>query len=353
MSTTPTSKEYRGSKHPRYALRKQEFHQLSDIQHKLDKLYKITEFDNDALEKISIVRGSSFNIDDDDPIDLDPRFFLPGPIENMEYGVDVLDKTEGLCRRRWPQLEPIKNHQIRKETQRLADPEVHPNQRYNYLRATYEANMREAALLAVFCQEAAKVESSWATHGYIHGRKAPCSERIWFSTDNDQPFRDFWTSGEYYRWKRGAGTFDCHNPNVPHAVATVYDSSRPLHQGMLRSELRVAVGLLREQIRRTRVYVDHYIYPVLVVSFHGRFSARITQAYFQNAKVVVRPSRLIDLHTPVMSTDVGLVIRWLNSRAVGETRLPIPEAEQFDDPVPTEVEVSDVKGMSNKTIDVR
>lgn len=153
----------------------------------------------------------------------------------------------------------------------------------------------------------------------------------------------------------------------------MYDSSRPLHQGVLRSELRVAVGLLREQIRRTRVYVDHYIYPVssssdkplqcpttrsdtiqvLVVSFHGRFSARITQAYFQNGKVVIRPSRLIDLHTPVMSTEVGLVIRWLNSRAVGETRLPIPEAEQFDDPVPTEVEVSDVKGMSNKTIDVR
>ncbi|WAO96741.1 Hypothetical protein NCS54_01442500 [Fusarium falciforme] len=282
MSTTPPNKEYRGSKHPRYALRKQEFHQLSDIQHKLDKLYKMAEFDNDALEKISIVRGSSFNIDDDDPIDLDPRFFLPGPIENMEYG-------------------------IRKEIQKLADPEAHPNQRHNYLRAMYEANMREAALLAVFCQEAAKVDSSWATHGYIHGRKAPCSERIWFSTDDDQPYRDFWTSGEYYRWKRGAGTFDCHNPNVPHAVATVYDSSRPLHQGMLRSELRVAVGLLREQIRRTRVYVDHYIYPVLVVSFHGRFSARITQAYFQNGKVVVRPSRLIDLHTPVMSTEVGLV----------------------------------------------
>ncbi|KAH7253023.1 hypothetical protein B0J15DRAFT_559999 [Fusarium solani] len=328
MSTTPPNKEYRGSKHPRYALRKQELHQLSDIQHKLGKLYKITEFDNYALEKISIVRGSSFDIDDDDPTDLDSRFFLPGPIENMEY-------------------------RVRKETQRLADPEVHPNQRYNYLRAIYEANMREAALLAVFCQEAAKVESSWATHGYIHGRKAPCSERIWFSTDDDQPFRDFWTSGEYYRWKRGAGTLDCHNPNVPHAVATVYDSSRPLHQGMLRSELRVAVGLLREQIRRTRVYVDHYIYPVLVVSFHGRFSARITQAYFQNGKVVVRPSRLIDLQTPVMSTEVGLVIRWLNSRAVGETCLSIPEAEQFDDPVPTEVEVTDVKGMSTNTIDVR
>jgi hypothetical protein len=54
-----------------------------------------------------------------------------------------------------------------------------------------------------------------------------------------------------------------------------------------------------------------------------------------------------------MSTEVGLVIRWLNSRAVGETRLPIPEAEQFDDPVPTEVEVTDVKGMSTNTIDVR
>lgn len=165
MSTTTPNKEYRGSKHPRYAIRKQEFHQLSEIQRKLDKIHRITEFDNDALAHISIIRGSAFNIDDDDPIDLDPRYFLPGPLENMEYGVDALHKAQGLCQRKWPQLEPIKNHQIRKETERLANPEVHPNLRYNYFRAVFESSMREAQLLAVFCQEAAKVDSSWATHG--------------------------------------------------------------------------------------------------------------------------------------------------------------------------------------------
>ncbi|KAJ4312115.1 hypothetical protein N0V84_010093 [Fusarium piperis] len=93
-----TSQEQHGSKHLRYAIRRQEFRQLCTMQRRLDKLYKITEFDNDALARISITRGSAFNIDDDDdPIDLDPRFFLPSLIENMEY-------------------EPINNHLIRKES---------------------------------------------------------------------------------------------------------------------------------------------------------------------------------------------------------------------------------------------
>ncbi|KAJ4312116.1 hypothetical protein N0V84_010094 [Fusarium piperis] len=144
----------------------------------------------------------------------------------------------------------------------------------------------------------------------------------------------------------------------------MYDSSRPLHQGMLRSELRVAVGLVKEQIRRAHVYIDHHIISVLVIGFHSRISARITQAYFQNGQLVLRPSRLINLHTPVMSTEVGLVTRWLNSRAIGETCLPVPEAERlddsmapeaerFDDPMVIEVEVVDVKAMSSKTIHAR
>ncbi|KAJ4324545.1 hypothetical protein N0V84_003824 [Fusarium piperis] len=105
---------------------------------------------------------------------------------------------------------------------------------------------------------------------------------------------------------------------------------------MLRSELCIAVGLLKEQVRQTRVYIDHYIYP----------------AYFQNGKVVVRPSRLINLYTTVITPEVRLVIRWLNSRAVGETRLPISEAEQSDDLVPVEV-VADEKGVSSEAIHVQ
>ncbi|KAM0426033.1 hypothetical protein ACHAPT_008664 [Fusarium lateritium] len=348
MSTTPPIKEYRGSKHPRYEARKQEFFQLNDIRKKLDKLYKTTEFDNDALEQISIVRGSPFNIDDDDPIDFDPRFFLPGPVENVEYGIEVLDKTPGLGRRRWPKLKPIRNDEIRKIVKKRAGPEYTPAERYSYSRTIFDQTMRDAHQLAMFCEEAAKIDSSWTAHIHIqcHDRKAPRSFRLWFTPDEDEASRDYWVSGKYYRWKRGAGTFDPYHPHVPHAVATVYDSSRPLRQGMLRSELVVAVRLLKEQIRRTRVYIDHYIYPVLVISFHARYSARITQAYFQNGKVLIRPSRLVNFYTPILSPEVRLVIRWLNSRPVGETRLPIPEAERFDDSVSIKVEVADAKGMS-------
>lgn len=87
---------------------------------------------------------------------------------------------------------------------------------------------------------------------------------------------------------------------------------------------------------------------VLIVSFHARFSARIIQAYFQNGKVVIRPSRLINLHTRAVSTEVKLVIRWLNSRPVGDTRLPVqavPILDQVDDNFDFPVQVTDVLGV--------
>lgn len=146
-------------------------------------------------------------------------------------------------------------------------------------------------------------------------------------------------------WPRPPGNYPVkpralhYNRHVPHAVGTVHDMAQPLHQGLLRSELLMAVSLLKAQIRWKHMYIDHRVYPVrlhwnilpgladalqvLVVSFHARYSARILQAYLQNGKVVIRPSRLINLHTRTISPEVHLVIRWLNSRPVGDTRLPV------------------------------
>lgn len=86
---------------------------------------------------------------------------------------------------------------------------------------------------------------------------------------------------------------------------------------------------------------------VLIVSFHARFSARIIQGYFQNGKVVIRPSRLINLHTRTVSPEVKLVIRWLNSRPVGDTRLPVqavPILDHVDDNFDLAIQVTDVLG---------
>lgn len=199
----------------------------------------------------------------------------------------------------------------------------------------------------------------------------PSFYNIWFARQTGQPCADFWRSGEYYAWHPGSDEMDSLHPSVPHAVATVYDSSRPRLQGMLRSELRVAVYLLKEQIRKTSVYIDHCICPVssppykqyvdhagvltsiqvLVFSSHGRFSARITQAYFENGNVIVRPSRLVNIDTPDISSEVRLIIRWLNSRPVGDTRSPTPKSEQRSGLVSTPVGDTETRSMALLTID--
>ncbi|UPK89953.1 hypothetical protein LCI18_000888 [Fusarium solani-melongenae] len=181
---------------------------------------------------------------------------------------------------------------------------------------------------------------------FIPSGKAPECEMSWPSQEGTK--WQIWTSGRFYMrthppgnrsWRRGESRY---NPDLPHAVVTIHDMARPLGDDLLRSELLMPVCLLKAQIRWPSMYLGHQVCPVLVVNFPSRFSARILQAYFQNGKVVIRPSRLINLYTRTISPEVRLVIRWLNSRPVGDTRKPIPATEQLDDNATLPVEVPDV-----------
>ncbi|KPM45735.1 hypothetical protein AK830_g763 [Neonectria ditissima] len=309
-STIPTE-EHGGSINPRLTMRREEFRQLNRIQKKIGKLQKTIEFNDEQLQDISVVRGAPFDIDEDDPIDLDPRFFLPGPVDDMEHGLEAMSKTEGLGRYRWPQAEPIKLHRLR------------------------DGDEREYEIVS--------------ENAYWDARSRGM---VWPSAEDGRPCWNNWNSGEYFMWSRGPRKSGYH-PNVPHAMATIYDSSSPRHEGLLHSELLVATCLLKAQIRPLYHYLDHHVYPVLVVSFHGRFSARIVQAYFENGRIVVRPSRLINLHTRVVSPEVRLLARWLNSRPVGNTRLPVSEYKPVDDNSSLPVEVTDMKGVLSPTISVQ
>ncbi|KAK7426110.1 hypothetical protein QQZ08_007420 [Neonectria magnoliae] len=298
MPATIPTKEHGGSKNPRSAMRKDEFSQLVAIQRRLEKRLKTIEFNDEQLNEVSIVQGSPFDIDQDDPIDVDPRYFLPGPVESMEYGLEVLRTT-----------------------------------------LDYWGDRPE--------------------HDFISHRKHPEYHESWPSPDDGRLCWQNWSSDAYYMWPRPPGNYRFkrgapqYNPDVPHAVGTVNDMARPLRQGLLRSELLTAVSLLKAQIRWPRMYIDHHVCPVLVVSFHARFSARVLQAYFQNGKIVIRPSRLINLHTRTISPEVRLVIRWLNSRPVGDTHLPLGVLEKFDEEAASPVEVSDKQEVLSLTIQAR
>ncbi|KAF4466904.1 hypothetical protein FALBO_6232 [Fusarium albosuccineum] len=340
MAAASPTEEHRSSENPRVTMRKQEFRQLNRIQRELEKRWKTVEFDDETLQQLSIVQGSLFDIDQDDPIDLDPRFFLPGPVETMEKGLEALLQADGLEYCRWPKVPPIQNHRLQN-----GDELQHKN-------ASRSAE-DDAITRGGFCELAAeKSVSGWRRHQYMPPDKIPYCSKVWTSPQNGRPCCNNFTSGRFYMWPRSSDELDYH-PNVPHAMATVFDAARPRQQGLLRSELLVAAALLKAQIRWPDRYVDHYVYPVLVMSFHGRFSARVIQAYFHNGRIVIRSSRLVNLYTRVVSPEVRLLIRWLNSRAVGDTRLPVPEEQSFRDPVDSSVEATDVKGTLSHTIPVR
>ncbi|KPM37801.1 hypothetical protein AK830_g8752 [Neonectria ditissima] len=345
------AKEHRGSKNPRSTMRKNEFSQLTRIQKRLEKRLETIEFDQEQLSEVSIVQGSPFDIDQDDPIDVDPRYFLPGPVEDMEHGLEVLRTTLDYWgtrpEREWPQAEPIENHLLRSGHE--------SDLKFVARNAWWDAQAR-----AHFCELAAyEAPSGWTRHGFMPLAKRPWCIESRPSPDDGRPCWQMWSSDKYYAWHRPPGNYPFnpralhYNCDVPHAAGTVQDMARPLRQGLLRSELLMAVSLLKAQIRWTHMYIDHYVYPVLVVSFHGRYSARILQAYFQNGKIVVRPSRLINLHTRTISSEVRLVIRWLISRPVGDTRVPLLALEEFDDKAAMGFEASGTPEVLAPTMQVR
>ena len=54
-------------------------------------------------------------------------------------------------------------------------------------------------------------------------------------------------------------------------------------------------------------------------SFHHDQFARITQAHWDGAKLVIRQSRLLDLRGAEPTEDAYLLLRWMASKPVGET----------------------------------
>lgn len=258
MPATIQTQEHGGASDPRIAARRQEFHQLTRIQRKLERRYKTIEFENEKLEQLGIVRGSPFDVDEDDPIDLDPRYFLPGPVDDMEKGMERVLSVRDIWGRQdypWPQAEPIKNHELR-----------HGNElayRHAANDAWYDAKAR-----GQFCEMAGSSQSGWGNHDFIPPGKAGGCQKSWPSPEDGRPCWQWWTYGDIYMrtrplgnrpLKRGASWY---NPDLPHAATTIHDISRPLREGLLQSELLMAVYLLKAQIRWPDMYLDHHVYPV-------------------------------------------------------------------------------------------
>ncbi|PHH69519.1 hypothetical protein CDD83_5696 [Cordyceps sp. RAO-2017] len=142
--------------------------------------------------------------------------------------------------------------------------------------------LADATRTARHCETAAWRSSRWITHRYVRERNRPAAA----VTDRASGLAHCFVAGSYRMWPRGVGEW-AYDPDVPHAIGTVYDSTSPRHGAVLRSELLFAVSLLKASVEDSNMFINHKTCPALVVSFHGRFSARILQVHLQNGRMVV------------------------------------------------------------------
>ncbi|KAM3466946.1 hypothetical protein MY5147_008912 [Beauveria neobassiana] len=154
------------------------------------------------------------------------------------------------------------------------------------------------------------------------------------------PMRDFcrdpWSWDAYHtsygKWVQFAPVAS----ELPHAVCLVVDSGTPEDDMILLSEAEQAAALVEFQLKDSG-YINHHTKPVLVATIMRNQTARLTQAYFDGKQnmLVLRQSRTLDLSGRLPSPDAWLLLRWIASQPIGETRYPENAAKEEllrDDP---------------------
>lgn len=69
-------------------------------------------------------------------------------------------------------------------------------------------------------------------------------------------------NGDFYHWSGTPGLYEPH-PDIPHTMGTVYDIDSPKGTDyVLRSELLIAICLLKARIRAVDSSLDHRVCPV-------------------------------------------------------------------------------------------
>lgn len=95
----------------------------------------------------------------------------------------------------------------------------------------------------------------------------PAAFHLFSSPDDGRPSVHHFQSGKYYLWSGALELYDPH-PDVPHAMATVYDMATPKSEShILRSELLTVICLLKAQMRNIDLYLDHRVCPVCPLPF--------------------------------------------------------------------------------------
>ncbi|KAK5992430.1 hypothetical protein PT974_05834 [Cladobotryum mycophilum] len=89
--------------------------------------------------------------------------------------------------------------------------------------------------------------------------------------------------------------------------------------GILRSEMLLAMNILKVNLG-ARLNPAHYIYPVLLISFHEG-GCRVLQISAQDNRVHVRVSRHLNLRSidGTVPADAKVLLQWMLAKPLGRT----------------------------------
>ncbi|CAI6090623.1 unnamed protein product [Clonostachys chloroleuca] len=306
---------------PEYVWRCNQYALVRRLQSEVEERYQMVRYTEADLLALGYKLGAPLDVDDPKPLDLDSRFFVPPTRRQARTALRRYAKTH------WVVGQPLKIPHRAAFRGPDADDKFKRETLGYYSGRGNDANEN----LHYFVQAAMMAEpKAWHwTHNSQSCRKGNPAymRKAWFSRSGEPVSHEC-------GWKKWTYSEDAYsNPvsTIPHALGAIYDNIPAKEQQVQKSELYLILVLIGGQLKQAGIWPRHRIIPALAISFHSRFTARIVQAHLENGQVVLRLSRLLNLHTAKRPVDGKIIIKWLGCRPMGDTRMGPPPVLHHDD----------------------
>uniref|UniRef100_A0A8H7KFI5 Uncharacterized protein n=1 Tax=Bionectria ochroleuca TaxID=29856 RepID=A0A8H7KFI5_BIOOC len=289
------------------------------LQSKLEKRFKMARY-TEADLLLGYKLGAPLDVDDPKLLDLDSRFFVPSTRRPVRKALRCYAKE------RWTPREPLKiPHRATFHG---------PGAKGKFKRETlgfYSDRGNEASgNLNYFLRAAMMYEPRtwrWTHHSRPCWKGERYMQKAWLNSSHEPILHEC----GWEMWMYSEDDYGNPVPTIPHALGAIYDNIPAKEQQVQKVELYLLLMLIRSQLKNARAWPRHRIIPALAISFHSRFTARIVQAHLENGQVVLRLSRLLNLHTAKRPVDGKIIIKWLGCRPMGDTRMGPPPTIHHDD----------------------
>ncbi|KAL6896425.1 hypothetical protein GGI43DRAFT_117665 [Trichoderma evansii] len=265
------------------------------------------------LLELGVVHGAELIIDEENPIDFEPRYFSPDTPGAAAQRTRNWNRVE-----KWPILDPHGQDLIenwRGFPIRINIP-LEDDVGGNFDRCLDMVDWGD-------WDGGDRMERSNQPEDLCWTSFLPPARTSLFRYNQIQIHQNYYHRLMIYDWSlwTPAGCSDNYaDPEVPHSLVIVSDTITPPDNRLLRSEVLFAAMVLRESLAQM-IWQKHYTLPMLMLSF-SKTGCRILHIHFENARLHIRVSRSLNLVSSdgTVPPDGQLVVRWLMAQPIGETR---------------------------------